>query len=139
MIWMVLPLLRYAQFQGRSRPKEYWLYMLFLWLCLIALILLEVGAGLGVTTDWSNRGDAFYSYGIFHQLGGSFWLFWLGTRLPTWAVTVRRLHDSDHSGWWFFIPLLPVIGSIWLFVLLVMGGTRGPNRFGPDPIDNPPV
>lgn len=53
--------------------------------------------------------------------------------LPNITVTVRRLHDSDRSGWWYFIWVVPVIGGIWLFVLTLLDGTTGDNRFGADP------
>ena len=53
--------------------------------------------------------------------------------IPNLAVSVRRLHDQDKSGWWILIGFVPLIGAIWLFVLYVLESTRGPNRFGPDP------
>ncbi len=57
-------------------------------------------------------------------------LFVLATILPSIAVAVRRLHDSNHSGWWFFIQLVPAIGGLWFLYFLVISGTQGPNRFG---------
>jgi len=59
----------------------------------------------------------------------------LAMLVPWLAVTVRRLHDTDRSGWWLLILFVPLIGQIILFVFLVTGGTRGPNRFGPDPVE----
>jgi uncharacterized membrane protein YhaH (DUF805 family) len=53
--------------------------------------------------------------------------------IPTIAVTVRRLHDSNHRGWWWWIGFVPVIGWIWLLVLLCLDSTPGQNRFGPNP------
>jgi uncharacterized membrane protein YhaH (DUF805 family) len=55
--------------------------------------------------------------------------------LPTLAVSIRRLHDLDHGGWWFLLIFIPLIGGIWLLVWFCMRGTVGPNRFGPDPLD----
>jgi uncharacterized membrane protein YhaH (DUF805 family) len=46
---------------------------------------------------------------------------------------VRRLHDTDHSGWWLLIIVVPIVGGLVLFVFQVLDGTRGDNRFGPDP------
>jgi len=46
---------------------------------------------------------------------------------------VRRLHDQDKSGWWYFIQMIPIIGDIWFFILLVTNGQYGSNRYGPDP------
>ncbi|MFY7960951.1 MAG: DUF805 domain-containing protein, partial [Elsteraceae bacterium] len=59
--------------------------------------------------------------------------FALGMLIPTLAVLVRRLHDTNRSGWWFLLAFLPVIGQIWLFVLLVLDSHPGDNRFGPNP------
>jgi len=57
----------------------------------------------------------------------------LGIILPSIAVTVRRLHDVGKSGWWYFIVLIPIIGAIWLLVLLCTDGTPGANSYGPSP------
>ncbi len=54
---------------------------------------------------------------------------------PALAVYAKRWHDRDKSGWWTLIGLVPVIGFIWFIVELgILEGTRGPNRFGPDPL-----
>ena len=63
-----------------------------------------------------------------------FFIYLLATMLPTLAVTVRRLHDTDRSGWWIFIGLVPYVGIFILLVLLGLEGTKGNNRFGTDPI-----
>jgi uncharacterized membrane protein YhaH (DUF805 family) len=60
-------------------------------------------------------------------------LFTLATLLPGLAVSVRRLHDTDRSGWWLLLWFIPLIGTIVLIVWWVQQGTRGPNRFGPNP------
>jgi uncharacterized membrane protein YhaH (DUF805 family) len=57
-------------------------------------------------------------------------IFGLAILLPSLAVTVRRLHDQDKSGWWIFITFVPFIGGIWFLVLMCLAGTPGPNRFG---------
>ena len=57
----------------------------------------------------------------------------LGLFLPGLAVAVRRLHDVDRSGWWLLLAFVPLIGIIVLIVWWCTEGTRGPNRFGPDP------
>ena len=59
--------------------------------------------------------------------------------IPAIAVTVRRLHDTDRSGWWFLIVLIPVIGPIVLLVFMIIDGTPGPNRFGPSPKEVAPA
>jgi len=60
-------------------------------------------------------------------------IYALAVLIPSIAVTVRRLHDTDRSGWWFFIQLIPVVGGIVLLVFACLEGARGPNRFGADP------
>lgn len=57
----------------------------------------------------------------------------LAILVPTLAVTVRRLHDIGKSGWMYFVGLIPLIGGIWLLVLLVTEGNHGPNQYGEDP------
>lgn len=139
MDWMLLPLKRYAQFSGRSRPKEYWMFCLFLLLCMAGLTFAETVLGLGSTYDWVYRNGWNMSAGAGHEGGPLVGLFALVTLIPSLAVAVRRLHDSDRSGFWLLLAFLPLIGAIWLLVLMIMGGTRGPNRYGPDPVDYPPV
>jgi uncharacterized membrane protein YhaH (DUF805 family) len=71
-----------------------------------------------------------------YLLGGSplATLFWLATIIPDLAVTVRRLHDTDSSGWWILLGLIPLIGMVVLIVWWCQKGSRGYNRFGADPL-----
>ena len=57
----------------------------------------------------------------------------IGSFIPSLAVAIRRLHDTDRSGWWLLIGLVPIVGAFILLYFYVIEGTRGPNRFGPDP------
>ena len=139
MDWMLLPLKRYATFSGRSRPREYWLFWLFIVLGVIALSIVEALLGIGSGETVRSVTDYGYGYASYHNMGWLTGLFGLAMFLPHLAVAVRRLHDTDRSGWWLLLVFLPLIGGIVLFVFLVMGGTRGPNRFGPDPVESPPV
>ncbi len=102
----------YATFAGRAPRSEYW------WFALFCCIVIGVLLGLSAAMDGSSI--------PLIVLG----LFGLAVIVPSIAVTVRRLHDTDRSGWWYFIQLVPAIGGIWFFVLMVLGGTPGPNRFG---------
>jgi uncharacterized membrane protein YhaH (DUF805 family) len=104
---------KYVTFQGRAPRSEYWWWTLFV--IVVPVILIALGA-----TLMSDSSIPAIVIG----------LFYLAILLPSLAVLVRRLHDTDHSGWWFFIELVPVIGPIWLLYLLVISGTPGPNRFG---------
>jgi uncharacterized membrane protein YhaH (DUF805 family) len=60
-------------------------------------------------------------------------LWALVTLLPGLAVSVRRLHDTDRSGWWLFIMMIPIAGLVVLIVWFIQDGTPGYNRFGPNP------
>jgi uncharacterized membrane protein YhaH (DUF805 family) len=135
MEWMLMPLKRYAQFNGRARPKEFWMFVLFLILGTAVAMIVDAALGLGGATRYVDQGTFYYGAGFASSGGVVTLLFALGTFIPYLAVAVRRLHDTDRSGWWLLLALLPLIGGIVLFVFMVMGGTRGPNRFGPDPVE----
>lgn len=135
MEWMILPLRRYAQFSGRARPKEYWMYVLFLILCAIVISIVETVLGLGTGNQWAYREGWMMGAGAYHSGGPLLGLFWLVTLIPSLAVAVRRLHDTDRSGWWLLIGLIPLIGAIVLLVFMIQSGTRGSNSYGPDPLE----
>jgi uncharacterized membrane protein YhaH (DUF805 family) len=105
---------RYAQFSGRAGRGQYWGFVLVS-LLITAMLTLIFGI---VSPD---LGQAAYGVAV------------LGHALPSLAVGARRLHDSGRSGWWQLVGLVPVIGLVWLIVLLVLSGDRGANRFGDDP------
>ena len=119
MEWATLPLKRYAEFTGRSRRKEYWMFLLLSIGIYIIASILDGIAGL-------NRMIA-GTYGPITALVG------LGLLVPTLAVSIRRLHDSDRSGWWLLLGLVPMVGEIIVLVFMALEGTRGANRFGADP------
>lgn len=117
---------RYAAFDGRATRSEYWWFQLFT--LLVALCVYGIAIGFALATR---------SYaGIFVAVVGLA-IFGLISLIPSWAVLVRRLHDTDRSGWWLLIVFLPWIGAIILLVFLVMPSTEGFNRFGPPPIARP--
>ena len=141
MEWATLPLKRYAEFTGRSRRKEYWFYVLML--IVIGVVIGVVERALGLT-------------GMVGPYGPLSLLFGLATFVPSLAVGIRRLHDTNRSGWWLLIgygPLLislcltylgslslgmifsviALVGFIVLLVLMVLEGTKGPNQYGADP------
>ena len=127
MHYALLPLKRYLDFSGRSRRKEYWSYFLFMVAALIVAMLLDTALGLGGTATGSSEfGDGTAS-ASFNLTGGVLTLLlFLATIVPGIAVAVRRVHDQDKSGWLVLIP-------IYNLVLMFSEGTRGPNRYGPDP------
>ena len=108
---------RYAEFGGRSTRPEFWWFALFYLLLSIAIAM--IGA-------------------ISETLGGIVnLLVWLALLVPSLAVSVRRLHDTDRTGWWILLYLVPVIGTVVLIVFFLLPGTPGDNRFGPDPARRP--
>jgi len=127
MEWMLMPYRRYADFSGRSRRKEYWMFVLFQFLVMAVLAILAVAAGV-LTTD-HEPGPLFY------LVTAIFAIFLLGTLVPSISVVVRRFHDQDKSGWMYLIAFIPYIGGLVVFVFMCLEGTHGPNRFGPDPKD----
>ena len=121
--WMLLPLRRYADFNGRSCRKEFWMFIL-----LFAAFLLGVGF-----IGFMDSGDG--SLGALSTL--LLVLGLLGTLVPSIAVQVRRMHDQNKSGWFVLFNLLPYVGGVVMIVFMLLEGTHGDNRFGPDPIERP--
>jgi uncharacterized membrane protein YhaH (DUF805 family) len=116
--WYLEVLQSYATFTGRARRTEYWMFLLFNFLISFALGVVETilgGPGLLV---------GLYSLAVF---------------IPTLAVSIRRLHDTDRSGWWLLIGLIPFVGAIVLLVFAVQDGQAGDNRYGPNPKAAPPA
>lgn len=103
---------KYADFSGRARRQEFWMFFLcnFAVAIVVAIIDSVVGANMII-------------YG----------LYFLAIIVPCIALTVRRLHDIGKSGWWYFIGLVPLIGGIWLIVLMATEGQPQPNQYGPSP------
>jgi uncharacterized membrane protein YhaH (DUF805 family) len=103
---------KYADFSGRASRSEFWWFQLFLFLAYIVFFVLAAAIS-----------------EMFVALMG---IFALGAFIPTLAANVRRLHDTDKSGWWLLISLVPFIGIILLYFLAIPG-TSGDNQFGPEP------
>jgi uncharacterized membrane protein YhaH (DUF805 family) len=104
MKWMFLPLKRYADFDGRSRRLEYWMFQLFIWIVIGVPVIATIAM-----TDMSGAseydgGEASPFIGLPLVFVG---LFYLAMIVPMIAVTVRRLHDRDMSGWFFLINFVP--------------------------------
>ncbi len=149
MEWMILPFKRYADFGGRSRRKEFWMFQL------LNIVLMAVLAGPFIVSAFTASAAAGTGPGADEAiaealLAGGMGLSMIGVMLygiyalaaliPSIAVTVRRLHDRDMSGWWYLglvvvgiIPLIGFVASIAYLVIMFLPGTDGDNRFGPDP------
>ncbi|MEX0733596.1 MAG: DUF805 domain-containing protein [Steroidobacteraceae bacterium] len=118
MRWFLAVLKKYATFSGRAPRAEYWYFILFYFLILIGLSIIDSALGL-----YSGM------YGI-GPLGA---LFALSMFIPSLAVGVRRLHDIGRSGWWLLIGLIPLLGAIVLIVFAVQDSQPGTNEYGPNP------
>jgi uncharacterized membrane protein YhaH (DUF805 family) len=103
---------RYFDFNGRSTRPEYWWWTLWYWGVLIfGGIVANIAPLLGILMV----------------------IFLLSAIIPNLAVTIRRLHDTNRSGFWFFISLVPFVGGLWLLVLMCSESTMGPNQWGAEP------
>jgi len=112
MHWYLDVLKNYTGFSGRARRTELWMFWLISFGVVIALTIIESIIGLpGVLSGLYN----------------------LAVLLPSIAVGMRRLHDTDRSGWWLLIGLVPFIGAIVLLVFFCLEGTPGDNQYGPNP------
>ena len=118
MNWYLKVLKQYADFNGRARRMEYWMFVLFNVLISMALLIIDNVIGL-----------AFEDIGY----GPLYLIYCLAIVIPSIAVAVRRLHDSGKSGWWILVTLIPLIGGIWMLVLLLLDSDPGDNEYGPNP------
>ncbi|MGP7735716.1 DUF805 domain-containing protein [Oceanimonas smirnovii] len=118
MNWYLEVLKKYAVFEGRSRRKEYWMFILFT--TLISLFLAFFDGMVGLFSEEMGIG----------VLGGIYTLLVL---LPSLAVTVRRLHDIGRSGWWVLIAFIPLVGVLVLFVFMLLDSKPGENQYGNNP------
>ena len=108
---------KYLLFNGRASRKEFWAVMLFSVLILFALQLLYT-LGFAISDN----------LGLLLAL--PFVIFSLGMVIPQLAVSVRRLHDTDKSGWWLLLGLIPIFGTIALIVLFSLASSESDNHFG---------
>jgi uncharacterized membrane protein YhaH (DUF805 family) len=119
MQWYLKVLRQYADFAGRARRTEFWMFTLFSLIISIVLGVLDSLLGTtfvaGTTSGWLGL------------------LYGLAVLLPSLGVSVRRLHDTGRSGLWVLIGLVPIVGAIVLIVFCATEGNPGPNSYGPDP------
>lgn len=109
---------KYLEFSGRARRAEYWSFFIVNMVATFALTLMDVIGGTFSKT---------LGIGLF---AGVFSLFIL---LPSIAVGVRRLHDTNRSAWWLLLALVPLVGPLALIVIYCLDGTPGENEYGADP------
>ncbi|MGH3783328.1 MAG: DUF805 domain-containing protein [Pseudonocardiaceae bacterium] len=111
MEWYLKVLRQYADFTGRARRKEYWMFTLVSVIISVVLAVLDNVLTIGIL-------------GL---------LYALAILLPSLGVGARRLHDTGRSGWWLLIGIIPLIGGLVLIVFFAIDGDRQPNAYGPDP------
>ncbi len=116
--WYLEVLKKYAVFDGRARRKEYWFFFLFNIVISIILSVID-----GLTGSFNPETGV----GL---LGG---IYTIAVLIPSIAVSVRRLHDTNRSGWWLLIGLIPIIGTIICFVFMVQDSNPGENQYGSNP------
>ncbi|MDG2088211.1 MAG: DUF805 domain-containing protein [Arenicellaceae bacterium] len=117
MNWYIAAVKKYTVFVGRANRAEYWYFSLVHTLVSILLSVLD------------------FSLGYAHLLIGVGLLngvYTLAVMLPVAGVTIRRLHDTNRSGWWLLIAFIPLLGLIALLVMLTLKGTDGENPYGAD-------
>ena len=110
----------YANFNGRARRKEYWMFTLF-----FLLFALLAGFVIGIL---SAAGETVAMIAIILAV-----VWYLAHLVPSLAVTVRRLHDTGKSGWFYLLAIIPYIGGLIIFIFTVIEGDKGDNKYGPDP------
>ena len=108
----------YADFKGRARREEYWMFVLFN--IIVSFVIVLVFAGIGIAIEVP-------------EIIGLSYIYYLAILIPSISVVVRRLHDAGKSGWYYFISLIPIVGFIWLLVLLCTDSENGPNKWGDNP------
>jgi uncharacterized membrane protein YhaH (DUF805 family) len=129
MDWMLLPFRRYADFSGRSRRIEYWMYQVFT-MGVYAVCVAIMIAGM----PWQEMDNPKSEPGPLFWVGVAMAGIWYCvTFIPDIAVTVRRFHDQGQSGWMYLIRFIPYVGSLVVLVFMFLDGQRHDNRFGPDP------
>ncbi|MCA1674673.1 MAG: DUF805 domain-containing protein [Actinobacteria bacterium] len=111
MEWYLKVLRQYADFSGRARRKEFWMFTLVSVIISLVLAIIDSQLPIGIL-------------GI---------IYGLAVLLPSLAVGARRLHDIGRTGWWQLINLIPIIGAIVLIVFFATDGDHQPNAYGPNP------
>jgi uncharacterized membrane protein YhaH (DUF805 family) len=116
----------YRNFKGRARRSEYWFIQLFLVATNLAAAVIDLALMDGDVDRFIANGG-----------GGIVGLIWiLATIVPALAVLIRRLHDTNRSGWWALIGFVPIIGTIAILIFTVTDSTQGENRYGASPKDS---
>jgi uncharacterized membrane protein YhaH (DUF805 family) len=122
MNWYLKVLNQYSDFNSRARRKEYWMFALLNLIISLAIVGIDNALGLSFNYTGNVSGS-----GVFNLL------YNLLILIPSLAVAVRRLHDIGKSGWMLLIGLIPLVGAIWLLILLLKDSEAGENKYGANP------
>ena len=123
---MFQPLRKYAEFTGRARRSEFWLFWLFNMVIQCALVVGAMATG-GYMMGYDHMSGGALAFNGMRVVVG------LALLVPNLAVGFRRLHDTDRSAWWLLLCLIPFLGWLVLLIFYLIDGTPGDNRYGPDP------
>jgi len=118
MTWALMPLQKYAVFSGRSRRKEFWMFVLFTFIVEIVLAIIDAIIG---------------TYNTAIGMGLLSGLFYLAILVPSIALNTRRLHDIGKSGWFQLLFIIPIVGFILWIIWMVRDSDDGVNKYGPSP------
>jgi len=121
MDWYLKVMKQYADFSGRARRKEYWMFTLFNIAIILALMIVLIAMG-------ATNNKALIAIGLVLYCG-----YALAVIIPSLAVCVRRLHDIGQSGWYYFIGFIPLVGGIILLVWFCQDSQAGENQWGANP------
>jgi len=121
MNWYLKVLKKYAVFNGRARRKEYWYFALF---NILISILLGIIDGIIIVSSGLDPNTSIGFLGLIYSLA---------VLIPGIAVSVRRLHDTERTGWWILINLIPIIGWIIFIIFAIQDSSPGENKYGPNP------
>lgn len=126
MKWFLVCFRKYATFAGRAQRMEYWMFMLICALIAVAAFVLMSAVGFLMNGSRALGYIAMVVYSLLIT-------FFLAAILPALAVSVRRLHDTGRSGWWWFISFIPVVGPLVFLVFMLQDSEADENAYGPNP------
>ena len=147
MEWMILPFKRYADFTGRSRRKEYWMFFLLNTIITLVLLVPPIVVIFGALVETAVSGSGRDTDAFFDEVGPVVWgtlvlylIYSLASFIPSLALGVRRFHDRGITGWAYgglyagSLVLTPLVGFA-ILVIAALPGDQGPNQYGPAPLD----
>lgn len=126
---VISALKNYVNFSGRASRGDYWWYFLGYVIVVVILALVDsaVFGGGQTSADMSEGVSVSYNAGLL----ASIWI--IANIIPQIAISIRRLHDTDRSGWFYLLVFVP-LANLYLVYLMFVKGTSGDNRFGADPL-----